>query len=97
MGILDSTALFRYDINLLKSVTGVSVGVDILISHVKFTFHNFPWSTLSCRWVVFTGFVCRGELSGLDQFLDRTSAVYSILLYTVVSSIDYVIHQWHFG
>ena len=39
----------------------------------------------------------RGELPGLDQFLDRTSAVYSILLYTVASFIDYVIHQWHFG
>ena len=39
----------------------------------------------------------RGELPGLDQFLDRTSAVYSILLYTVASSIDYVIHQWHIG
>ena len=41
--------------------------------------------------------LCRGELLGLAQFLNRTSAIYSILLYTVASSIDYVINQWHFG
>ena len=35
----------------------------------------------------------RGELPGLDQFLDRTSTVYSILLYTVASSLDFVNHQ----
>ena len=45
---------------------------------------------------VLFGVFIRGELSGLDQFLDRTSAVYSIFLYTMASSIDNVIHQWHF-
>ena len=34
---------------------------------------------------------------GADKDVDRTSAVYSILLSTVASSIEYVIHQWHFG
>ena len=31
----------------------------------------------------------RGELPGLDHFLERTSAIYSILLYTVASFVDY--------
>ena len=48
-------------------------------------------------YIIATVNLSRGELSGLDQFLDRTSAVYSMLLYTAASFIEYLIHQSHFG
>ena len=53
--------------------------------------------TIVPSYIICVKRLLRGELPGFDQLLDRTSAVYSMLLYTVASAIAYVIHQWHFG
>ena len=60
-------------------VTSIRFVVDFVLS----TFVDLSRLSLDER--------TRGELPGLDQFLNRTRAVYSIL-YTVASTIDYVIH-----
>ena len=103
--VLDVGLLSLHDLradSLIRPIASRSV-IQLLSNHCHF--NNRDGTKGDIRNVKIDGITrnagcfktSRVKLPGLAQFLNQTSAVYSILLYTVASSIDYVIHRWHFG